>query len=66
MEETIIEVDQVTFQYHEDDARPALNAVSLSVKKANGLLLSDIMVPANQPLPESSTVLYCRSTAASP
>ncbi|KEZ49125.1 MULTISPECIES: energy-coupling factor ABC transporter ATP-binding protein [Metabacillus] len=37
MEETIIEVDQVTFQYHEDDARPALNAVSLSVKKGEWL-----------------------------
>lgn len=37
MEQAIIHVDQVTFRYHEDDEKPALNSVSISVKQGEWL-----------------------------
>lgn len=37
MEQPIIHVDQVTFRYHEDDEKPALNSVSISVKQGEWL-----------------------------
>ncbi|WP_191559295.1 energy-coupling factor ABC transporter ATP-binding protein [Metabacillus idriensis] len=37
MEQPIIHVDQVTFRYHEDDVKPALNSVSISVKQGEWL-----------------------------